>query len=933
MAGKTSYVAGLALWAFISIATAPRVHADVLTWVGGSAGEFNDPGSWDANAVPGPTDVARINTPATISVTGAVAVGQLDIDKNLALSGDPITLSGVGGVLLSAFNATVIIDNPIVLAGDGAVTIGTSVGPFTMELAGAISGPHALQLQPDQANTIELTATNTYTGGTVIDAAGQQGTVLVSATGAFGAGPVQFSDRGLLRVAIDELSNALDFDGRSVTITADVETTLSGSISGVSGWNTTFGGSRITLSGDNALLDRGVVVQASGVLAVASDSALGTTTWGTTVLTGASLEVGGGVSLAEPIGLSTGTSTLTSTSGDNLLAGPVGPGQYLDIDVVQGTLTTSGEVAAVVDKYGAGELYVAGTIGQSVAIASIGVHEGTLSLGAGATIYPTTTTVHEGATLSGHGQVSGAAVVAGSIAPGFDDVGALTIAGDLTISGTLDAEVSGSTADRVVVTNGGSVGLTGGSLVLTASPDPDTSFILIDAGAGSTIQGTFDGLAEGAAIGGFTITYAGGDGNDVVLTPEEPPNVAPVADAGPDQSITYTVDPPAVQLDGCASSDGDGPLPLTFAWQQVSGEPVVLSDPQVCDPTFVAPAVAAQTMEVLTFELVVSDGEASAADSVNVTVSSDNLAPVCDLSAPASVVEGTMDVVLDATGSYDPNDDQLSYAWAQTAGPTVPLTPAGATATFDASELTGGDPGASESLEFEVLVSDSELSQSCSVTVVIDNLNHPPEVYAGPDQTGEPGSVVTLTATAADPDNDPLTFQWAQTDGPPVGLTGAGAATATFVVPAAPSGTELAFEVLADDGFGGTATDQVTIIVAVEGDPPVCDAARATPARLWPPNRKLVRVVIDGVGGADAVTVVAVHQDEPVGDEPDAVITATDVLIRAERERFGNGRVYELELSATNAYGSCTDVVEVCVPQKRKDDCVGDGGSYDSTTP
>ena len=91
-----------------------------------------------------------------------------------------------------------------------------------------------------------------------------------------------------------------------------------------------------------------------------------------------------------------------------------------------------------------------------------------------------------------------------------------------------------------------------------------------------------------------------------------PTNQAPVANAGPNQ----TVNPgDAVTLNGLGSGDPDGDT-LTFAWTQTAGTAATLTGSTTASPTFTAPSGAS----TLTFQLTVSDGTASATDSVDVGV-------------------------------------------------------------------------------------------------------------------------------------------------------------------------------------------------------------------------------------------------------------------------------------------------------------------------
>jgi CSLREA domain-containing protein len=122
---------------------------------------------------------------------------------------------------------------------------------------------------------------------------------------------------------------------------------------------------------------------------------------------------------------------------------------------------------------------------------------------------------------------------------------------------------------------------------------------------------------------------------------------------------------------------------------------------------------------------------------------------------------------------------------------------------------------------------------------------------------------------------------------------------------------------------------------------PDCSHAAASPNLLWPPNHKFVPIQITGVtnpgGGPVTITVTSVFQDEPVTHGPDAtgVGTAT-ASVRAERDGGGDGRVYHISFTATNANGgSCTGAVTVGVPhdQGPNGGPIDEGALYDSTLP
>ncbi len=128
-------------------------------------------------------------------------------------------------------------------------------------------------------------------------------------------------------------------------------------------------------------------------------------------------------------------------------------------------------------------------------------------------------------------------------------------------------------------------------------------------------------------------------------------------------------------------------------------------------------------------------------------------------------------------------------------------------------------------------------------------------------------------------------------------------------------------------------------VTAVADDaPPRCDAAFAVPATLWPPDHRLVPIAIRGVTDPEddplTLAVTGVSEDEPPAGGPDAAGLGTATAsVRAERAGSGDGRVYHVRFTATDAAGgSCTGSVAVCVPHDAAHRTCGDGGAlYGST--
>jgi hypothetical protein len=146
-------------------------------------------------------------------------------------------------------------------------------------------------------------------------------------------------------------------------------------------------------------------------------------------------------------------------------------------------------------------------------------------------------------------------------------------------------------------------------------------------------------------------------------------NVAPVANAGPDQGGMAPGS--LITLDGSASSDSNGD-PLTYSWSlsKPAGSAAVLTNPTSVSPTFTVDRAGTYTAQ-----LIVNDGTVnSAPDTVNIfTV---NVAPAAN-AGPDQGGQALLSLItLDGSGSSDANGDQITYSW------TLLTKPAGSAAVL-----------------------------------------------------------------------------------------------------------------------------------------------------------------------------------------------------------------------------------------------------------
>src|SRR5882762_10329985 len=240
----------------------------------------------------------------------------------------------------------------------------------------------------------------------------------------------------------------------------------------------------------------------------------------------------------------------------------------------------------------------------------------------------------------------------------------------------------------------------------------------------NTANLTASGLVAGTYVFRLTVTdNQGAQGTDdatVIVNPAA--NVAPVANAGPDQTITLPANSVVLNV---AGTDSDGSV-ASYSWIKVSGGAATLTNANTANLT--ASGLVAGTY---VFRLTVTDNQgAQGTDDATVTVNpAANVAPVANAGPDQTITLPTNSVVLNGSGS-DSDGSIISYAWTKISGGAATLVNAN-TANLTASGLVAG------TYVFRLTVTDNQGAQGTDDATVTVNpaANVAPVANAGPDQT------------------------------------------------------------------------------------------------------------------------------------------------------------------------------------------------------
>ena len=311
------------------------------------------------------------------------------------------------------------------------------------------------------------------------------------------------------------------------------------------------------------------------------------------------------------------------------------------------------------------------------------------------------------------------------------------------------------------------------------------------------------GLIQGTYTLRFRVTDNSGDTAvdfmQIIVNPVVvPPNVLPIADAGPDQSIVLPVS--SVTVSGSGSSDPDGTI-TGYLWSKLSGP-----NGTIANPTSVTTNITGLQAGTYVFRLRVTDNRGdTAVDFMQVNVAS-NISPTANAGADQSITLPTSSTTLTGSGT-DPDGTIASYAWTKISGPT------GGSITSPSSSTTGITSLQQGTYVYQLIVTDNNgATGSDYVQIVVNAANVNPTADAGPDQDITlPTSSTTLTGSGTDPDGTISAYAWSKISGP-TGGTVTSPSSATTGITGLQAGTYV-YRLTVTDNGGLTGVDFVQIVV------------------------------------------------------------------------------------------------------------------------
>ena len=267
-----------------------------------------------------------------------------------------------------------------------------------------------------------------------------------------------------------------------------------------------------------------------------------------------------------------------------------------------------------------------------------------------------------------------------------------------------------------------------------------------------------------------------------------------------------------VVLDASGSLDPDGD-PLQTRWSVVQMPPG--SGAMIADEAASITALTPDLPGTYDVAVIVSDAKTEDTARMRITVLAPNLPPVAALTLPAQAVVGTP-VTLDASGSRDPEGEDVAFAWHLTQAPgqsdALALPGQGATASFT--------PGVVGVHTIEVTVTDGAGLKDLATALlnVVPPPNAPPVADAGAPAFGWPAQRIAVDGSGSLDVEDaargltPL-YSWALVSSPPGVIPVMGDLDKPTAWLSTPEPGEYEMELTVTDSLGQSQTDRVSVLV------------------------------------------------------------------------------------------------------------------------
>ncbi len=243
---------------------------------------------------------------------------------------------------------------------------------------------------------------------------------------------------------------------------------------------------------------------------------------------------------------------------------------------------------------------------------------------------------------------------------------------------------------------------------LTAKPSGSTASLSTP----NSVRATFTPDVAGTYTGTLVVRGGGVDSapNAVTLTAVTG-NVAPVANAGLDRNAAPNA---TITLDGTASRDPNN-TSVTYSWRIVEQPPG--SHPTLTNATLATPTFTTDMAGRYVFALTCSDGSLTSTDHVVIILATGNLPPVANAGFDQAAIAGQQ-VMLNGSGSSDPNGDPLTFSWC------LKGRPIGSTTTLSGANTARPSftPDVAGSYVFCLTVNDGQADSASDIVVVESRL-------------------------------------------------------------------------------------------------------------------------------------------------------------------------------------------------------------------